>query len=106
MTYLKTAQNRAFSIVECIDGEQGEEFCKGLVDCAVDIEFRVGRRGEYRSAYILFRVAAPTVYIDTGRKTVVAIGGADRLELNYENETLDKIVSRVWEHHAKARSYA
>lgn len=107
VSHTKIAQNRAFVIVDSIDAkEDGEEYCARLIENAIDIEFRVGWARRYRSANILVRIASPTIYIDTGRKTVIAICGADRLELNYTNEALDKEASKAWESYAETRSYA
>lgn len=71
-------------------GVDGEEF--GAFDYlqdALDIEYRVDSKGEYRSAKILVAFGGPNIWIDTGAKKVIGAWWGDYAEAEYVRDEMD-----------------
>ena len=56
---------------------------------ALDIEYRVGSDGQYRSAKILVAFGGPNIWIDTGRKKIIGAWWGDYAEAEYLSDALD-----------------
>lgn len=56
---------------------------------ALDIEYRVGSDGQYRSAKILVAFGGPNIWVDTADRSVYAAWWGDRATAYYSEDAMD-----------------
>lgn len=80
--------------------EYGDEYTAyDYLSDALDIEYRVGSDGQYRSAKILVACGGPNIWIDTGSKKIIGAWWGDYAEAEYRNDcmSLDDACRELWE---------
>lgn len=78
-----------------IDGEQITAY--DWLQDALDIEYRVGSDGVYRSARVLVAFGGPNIWIDTGTNTVDGAWWGDRASATFDDALgIDEALRELW----------
>lgn len=82
------------------EGMDGESFTAlDYLQDALDIEYRCGADGEYRSAKILVAFGGPNISIDTDRQCVIGAWWGTYAEAEYRRDAMgiDDLCRELWE---------